>query len=359
MKIDSVEKRLNLKHRDPNYNRMFMTYVTLFVTLILFTLFAPLNYFILDHPFLGVFLVILSIVCAVTIYLFRKTKRLEIAASVATAVVAVYLLAFALWGEAHSSTVTFTAILPGVAFFLLGHQRGTIILGIFFPIFAILFWWNTVTATTEASDTNIAINTILTVFVVSLQIFLYELTRRRMFDETARILEHLETLSSRDNLTGLWNRRMIEEFLEQEVARTKRQGNRFSIAIIDIDHFKQVNDTYGHAGGDTVLREIAAEFRNVIRAQDRIGRWGGEEFIVICPETGIEDARALFERLRAHIAGHVFSNRVQVTISVGISEYRGSDAITSLAIRADKAMYQAKQRGRNRVCSDEHCALNS
>jgi diguanylate cyclase len=166
-------------------------------------------------------------------------------------------------------------------------------------------------------------------------------------------MKHLEIISSRDSLTGLWNRRMSDEFLEQEIARSKRQGNRFSVAMIDIDHFKTMNDTFGHAGGDIVLKEISHEFGDIVRANDRVGRWGGEEFIVICSETGIEDAVVLFNRMRARIEGHAFSNGSKVTASFGIAEYRRTDSPSSLAARADTALYRAKDLGRNRVCTQE------
>ncbi len=195
------------------------------------------------------------------------------------------------------------------------------------------------------------INTILPFGLVTIQVYFYELARKGANDEKERLLDYLEILSSKDSLTGLWNRRLSDEFLEQEIARSQRQGNKFSVAIIDIDHFKTVNDTYGHAEGDTVLKEIAQEFRSIVRAHDRVGRWGGEEFIVICSETGIEDAVALFNRIRAHIEGHAFSNGLKVTVSIGIAEYRTSDSSSTLMARADKALYHAKQLGRNRVCT--------
>ncbi len=268
-----------------------------------------------------------------------------------TIILAVFLSVLASMGTPHASTFTMSIIFPGVAFFLLGHRRGALSIFLFFPVFSLLLWWNIVTSARPISQANVAINTILPFGLVTLQLFYNELARKGANDEKTKFLEYLEILSSKDSLTGLWNRRLSDEFLEQEIARSQRQGGNLSVGIIDIDHFKKVNDTYGHAAGDTVLKEIAHEFRNIVRTHDRVGRWGGEEFIVICSETGIEDAVALFKRMRSQIEEHTFSNGLKVTISIGIAEYRVSDSPSTITVRADKALYHAKQQGRNRVCT--------
>jgi len=153
-----------------------------------------------------------------------------------------------------------------------------------------------------------------------------------------------------DALTGLPNRFAYEERLEQEYERWKRYGSPLSVLIIDVDHFKQINDTYGHQAGDKALRIIARELSMATRKTDFIGRYGGEEIVVLLPETNIEAATTAAEKLRQRIEScgfHFREKRVTITVSCGVTEYRDGDTPESAFDRADQALYKAKQRGRN------------
>jgi diguanylate cyclase (GGDEF)-like protein len=143
---------------------------------------------------------------------------------------------------------------------------------------------------------------------------------------------------------------------ELELSRTKRYDNALSVLMLDIDHFKQINDTYGHQAGDMVLKSLALTFQEVLRNVDIIGRLGGEEFAAVLPETGIEIATEVAERLRQVIsAGEVVltdSVKVQFTVSIGIAAFIDKNSnLDMLLNEADKALYRAKQSGRNRVCT--------
>ena len=161
--------------------------------------------------------------------------------------------------------------------------------------------------------------------------------------------QELETLSNTDRLTGLYNRFKLEKILESELARSQRYGSYFSIAIIDIDKFKNINDTYGHQVGDQVLIGIANILKENIRQIDAVGRWGGEEFLVIFRETPLNAAISTAEKLRAAIAGHSFNMIGKKTASFGVTGYRHPDTISDMMVRADNALYHAKRSGRNRV----------
>lgn len=352
--FNGLGNHLNISRRDPEYHRIFITYVFLSVMSGVFIVFVLVNVLLFEQILLGVMQALLAPICIGTMFFLRQTRNVDFAAWVATSALAIFLMVFVLTSEAHSSTLALTAIFPGVAFFLLGHRIGAIFLAFFFPIIGLMFWWNISTSMDPVNSPVVFVNTILILVLITIQLFAYELGRKQVSDENAKMLKRLEVLSSTDSLTGLWNRRTTDDFLQQEVARSRRHGNSLSVAIIDIDHFKRVNDTYGHAGGDIVLKELSNEVQDILRKYDRLGRWGGEEFLVICPETAGDVAVALFDRLRAHVAGHVFSNGVQLTVSIGTAEYRESDSPSSLVMRADKAMYQAKQSGRNRVCTDRN-----
>jgi diguanylate cyclase (GGDEF)-like protein/PAS domain S-box-containing protein len=163
----------------------------------------------------------------------------------------------------------------------------------------------------------------------------------------------LVRLATTDGLTGLFNRRRFMEAGEAELGRAGRFGHVTSLIMFDVDHFKAVNDTMGHAAGDAVLASLARTARETLRAVDILGRIGGEEFAALLPETGIEEALGVAERLRAAVAAAVAEfegSRLAVTVSLGAAECAGSgESLDSLLGRADAALYRAKQAGRNRA----------
>ncbi len=157
-----------------------------------------------------------------------------------------------------------------------------------------------------------------------------------------------------DALTGLYNRRYLMEGLTREMARAQRYAVPLSILLLDLDHFKRINDTYGHLMGDTVLETIGTLLRDTLRAIDIPGRYGGEEFCVVLPETPMEDACLLAERIRQRVAAAVFQAPgglpVAITCSIGVAQLReGPRDIAAMLEDADRALYQAKASGRNRV----------
>lgn len=169
---------------------------------------------------------------------------------------------------------------------------------------------------------------------------------------TRKELMHTLTFQAvHDQLTGLYNRHKIENFLSQEVARCSRYGSTFSLIIFDLDHFKSINDRYGHNEGDDVLSRVSEVIRGGIRESEIAGRWGGEEFLIILPETTLDQALPVAERIRASIEIHRFSIPDKVTISVGLSAYLPGDTAHEVIQRADAALYHAKESGRNCVKS--------
>lgn len=160
--------------------------------------------------------------------------------------------------------------------------------------------------------------------------------------------------ANRDRLTEVATRSHVEQLAETELFRASRYDRPFSVLLFDIDHFKRVNDTYGHAAGDVVLHEVARRCRSLIRASDLIGRWGGEEFLVMTPETAADGGRALGERLRKAVVETPVvlevGEEVTVTISVGVAPYlKGDNDLAAIVGRADAALYRAKANGRDRV----------
>ena len=170
--------------------------------------------------------------------------------------------------------------------------------------------------------------------------------------EVEAVIAQAEEVSSIDPLTFLPNRRQIVRELQNEVLRAQRYNSLFSISVVDLDHFKMINDTYGHPAGDHVLREVALLLRNSIRHPDLIGRYGGEEFLILLPHSSHEAASIQAQRLCKLIRDSVIQadeHEVQVTLSIGIAQFQyGLDTWQSLLNRADNAMYEAKKAGRDR-----------
>jgi len=171
--------------------------------------------------------------------------------------------------------------------------------------------------------------------------------------ELARRNAEYERIASYDTLTGLLNRRAILEKVDEWLHHVGRYKGRLSVAMLDIDHFKRVNDKHGHRVGDRVLADLSSMMQRSIRKTDFVGRYGGEEFLIILPRTDAAGAAIMAERVRASLAGvpmhDAESSTFQVTASLGIAEYVDGDDEDSLISRADAALYRAKEAGRNRV----------
>ncbi|MBI4531432.1 MAG: diguanylate cyclase [Candidatus Latescibacteria bacterium] len=168
---------------------------------------------------------------------------------------------------------------------------------------------------------------------------------------------HIKLLSLTDGLTRLLNRRALNDRLQQEFDRTRRYGSCLSLMMLDIDHFKDINDTYGHQQGDVILRGLADILTEGSRRSDVLARYGGEEFMVVLPETTLSNARQLAERLRVRVASHPFrlpaGQLLTVTISIGVATFPRPEITDEekLIEAADRALYRAKHGGRNRVCA--------
>ena len=189
--------------------------------------------------------------------------------------------------------------------------------------------------------------------------------------ELGALLAKNRRLAIHDDLTGTYNRRHIMQILEQEQLRAQRTGRGFSLCLMDLDHFKNVNDHHGHLGGDEVLRQFALRVLGEIRSLDRVGRegepadhlggqaseetfgrYGGEEFLLVMPETDLDGAHVCVDRIRSKVAAEPFmveGQAVKLTVSCGLAAYRPGEVMRATLARADQALYQAKQAGRDKV----------
>jgi diguanylate cyclase (GGDEF)-like protein len=175
----------------------------------------------------------------------------------------------------------------------------------------------------------------------------------------ARVHSHLSRLSAlcemaiRDGLTRCYNNKYFKMRLEQELVRARRYGSALALGLLDVDHFKQVNDTHGHPGGDAVLAHLASLLIASVRSSDIVARYGGEEFAFVLVEAGLPEAKVVAERMRASVEAHEFEvpggARLRATASIGIAAAHGNEPAAGLIQRADAALYEAKATGRNRV----------
>jgi diguanylate cyclase (GGDEF)-like protein len=178
----------------------------------------------------------------------------------------------------------------------------------------------------------------------------------RIHEELIETRESLQFVASHDPLLRLWNRRAIIDLLNTELSRAKRLRTSLCVFFADLDSFKRVNDNYGHLVGDDVLRSAAEKMSRTVREYDHVGRYGGEEFLVVLPDCGAETAREVAERVRQHIGDEpivIAPIQVKVTASIGVAQWHAGQDFRELIHRADVAMYRAKQNGRNRVVLDD------
>lgn len=178
----------------------------------------------------------------------------------------------------------------------------------------------------------------INLFVIALVLFLYK----------RFVLNTMASSAINDSLTEIFNKGYFDEYLEYEIARALRKETSFSLIMFDIDHFKKVNDTYGHHRGDYALKTLAAVVRKCKRSSDVLARIGGEEFIILLPDTGITYAVELAERIRKSVEVYSFEEIGKMTVSLGVTEFLQTDNKDSILKRVDSAMYLAKDKGRNR-----------
>jgi diguanylate cyclase (GGDEF)-like protein len=177
---------------------------------------------------------------------------------------------------------------------------------------------------------------------------------KNLQDDLKRTNELLLELSNTDHLTGLFNRRYLMEALEKEVQRSVRKGGNLSLIMLDIDHFKQVNDTYGHLQGDIVLQKVSVQLQKELRSYDVAARYGGEEFIAVLPDATIKEAAFVADRVRMSIQKAKFSgalSKLSLTVSLGVALFspESNTSVDGFIKLADDALYRAKSGGRNRV----------
>lgn len=203
-------------------------------------------------------------------------------------------------------------------------------------------------------DENIANGMVHVVFSLLSLLFIMHVKERTEGLEAlnCKLVEEKESfrqISQTDKLTGLCNRHKLEEVFEYERRQSNRYKSELSLVMMDIDFFKEINDTHGHNKGDVFLKDVSRELKEMFRETDVVGRWGGEEFLILLPKTSIEDAYAIVERVRKHIEKKMFKHIGHKTASFGVTKTNEGDTLDTAIARADRALYDVKHSGRNKV----------
>lgn len=252
-------------------------------------------------------------------------------------------------------------IIPPVALFLGGLAIGLFNIFLFISLATLLmFYDNGALLATEYSN-SFKLRLFYSFLTVTFLSYCYEYSRKLSLKNIQELSEKFERMAKHDALTGLSNRRDMMEKIQTEYARISRSHNTASLLLCDIDHFKQVNDNYGHEAGDIILTQLSNHFKKTIRQQDVVSRWGGEEFLFLLPDANLENAQAAAENIRQKVADTPFNignTSTKVTLSIGVASLSEHCSITESIGKADKFLYEAKQNGRNRVCSSNCCTLD-
>lgn len=338
---------IDAQHVD--YRRVLLLNLTLLVLLGLAIAFALVNLLLLDLQAIALLDAVAALTALGILLWYRATRRLEVACWVTMLLVAGFLLGYIALVQGRHYSLVWLCVYPGLALFLLGARAGLLsVLGLFVAALILMLgpWAQ---ALDHVLDAESAFNLFGALLSLVVQSRYSELARQEVLRGLLESNRALQRLSTHDRLTGLYNRHKLDQRLGEEVARAQRHGSPFCVAMIDIDHFKRVNDSHGHAVGDLVLQCLGHLMLRGRRASDMVGRWGGEEFLILCPETHLDGGVLVAERLRVAAQDCPMPEAGRVTLSAGVAEFRRGDSVESLLARADAALYRAKAAGRNRV----------
>lgn len=243
-------------------------------------------------------------------------------------------------------------LIPFILFVFINHKQSSVMIGVQTITVLLVYLWLLVNTSSGAYQTLID-DSVIQVFQfmnITVNFFAIGLLGYSLRSASMRAEWDMEQLAITDALTGLYNRRKMYEMMQQEITRLQRKGKPGVLVMADIDLFKPINDQYGHDCGDYVLKEVSSLLLTTLRKQDILSRWGGEEFMLLLPETGIEGAVKVIEVLRETIAKHIFeyqSQSISITMTFGMEVFEDNRPLESVIKRADQLLYKGKEQGRN------------
>ena len=297
-------------------------------------------------------------VCAINginYFYLRRTGNYKVSSQVVVFMMGGLCFYLLCTGGSYNTGALWFFIMPSLVFYILGLKKGRIVLVILFlTVIAVFYIPENPLLVTEYSlyFSSRFLGAFLSVSIIA---YAYEYTLEDGRNELLSLSRRFDLLSRRDSLTGLSNRRDMIEKIENEVSRFERNQKSFCVLMLDLDDFKEINDSYCHECGDYVLTEIGRTLSQFTQKKDCVARWGGEEFLILLPETTLKQAAITAERLRITIENKAFSYNempLKITFSGGIGEYRQGVSVDNLINTADKLLYRAKHGGKNMVIAD-------
>ncbi len=337
------------KPSDPEYRRVYLINGMLLSMVVIFTFFffANLAFFALYSVALLDF--VGAALSSVILRRFQILNNVRQAAFQTISLLGVFLLVYLGFSAPDFYSLYWLCIYPPLVFFLLGRKKGLFATVLFFALLALLLSWLEPHWPAESFPLEALLNVVFATVCLVLLVHYYEVSRHEVMQALANQHRQLQRLSVTDTLTGLYNRVKLDDILSREIARSVRHQSPFSVILADLDFFKAVNDNFGHMAGDQALISFSDILLQHCRELDVAGRWGGEEFLVICPHTDITGAKLLAERIRSTVAKHDFAHGKQLTVSLGVASFMRDDDANIILKRADDALYRAKSKGRNCV----------
>lgn len=329
---------------DPRYKQVSLIYSILLIMIAYFGIIGTLNITLFDAPEIA-FFDYLGLTLAVSILWFvNKGGNFKVASWAVIIAIATILLAFVHLAEGRNYSLMWVTILPPFAFFLLGRRDGSWVSAIILGYCS----WYMYQLINQQVTANLSLGALFNfIEVATAQVFLfrfYENSRQEAYDQ-------LQKTAITDPLTKVFNRLHLDNTLSAVISQANRANQPVSVLLLDVDHFKDVNDKYGHLIGDKVLIKLCDVLRDTIRETDSLGRWGGEEFLVICPNTNQQQAMQLGQRIIENVRAEAIENNIHITVSIGTATYtnNGTDTIDQLLLSADENLYRAKHAGRDQV----------
>ena len=343
------------KKDNPNYSRVYLLNATLIVLSIVCLFFAILNFLENDVPFVVLLDLIIMICAILTIANFHKTDNIKITSFLTTILLTFLIAIYFYFVENRNFGLFWFSIYPPFTYLIFGRKKGriyTLTFGSIILTYVILSYKSWEPA---VFDYQSLINIIAAVICLSLLVVFYENSRKTAEDAIIIKNKELEIMSITDRLTGLYNRHKLDIALNEFLSKSDNCNNIFSIIIADIDYFKSFNDTYGHLYGDKVLVDLASIIKTTAYDNDIVGRWGGEEFLIICPGLNNEGVKELALKMLDNISNYKTKDNKKVSMSFGIATCKKNESIDMLLQRADASLYCSKDKGRNMVDGKPIC----
>ncbi|SFD67448.1 GGDEF domain-containing protein [Pseudoalteromonas denitrificans] len=305
-----------------------------------------------NNVFLTSSLFFASFIYFVAYFVYKKYDNVQLSSAIV--LYSLYLLMFYLvyTGGVEQTGPLWVYVVAPVSVFIHGLKRGLIDIAVFIFIISLIMFIPTDIVFHTTYSTEFKLRLIFSFSTVTFLSALYEYSREKSYKHMLELNFKYQQLAHIDPLTKLSNRRNALNILQQEQSRIERNKEALSIILCDVDHFKHINDKYGHSAGDAVLVELSHLFNIQMRKQDCISRWGGEEFLFILPQTNAENANVIAEKILLKLNKYALNyndEKIKVTVSMGIAQFDGSQSIDAVINNADNLLYQAKNSGRNQI----------